>query len=101
MHPVVATGASPLDDSRITIGRLSKETGVNIETIRYYERIGLMAKPSRSQSGRRLYDVDATRRLGFVRRARELGFAIGQIRTLIAMSGGDGRCADVYALTVG
>ena len=82
------------------IGRLSKETGVNIETIRYYERIGLMAKPSRSGNGRRLYNTTSTRRLSFIRRARELGFAIQQIRTLIIMSSGKGRCGDVHALTL-
>ena len=82
------------------IGRLSGETGVNIETIRYYERIGLMAKPPRSDGGRRLYDGAASRRLGFIRRARELGFSIDEIRTLIGVSLGKGRCADVHALTV-
>ena len=81
------------------IGRLSAETGVNIETIRYYERIGLMAKPPRSNGGRRLYDAAASRQLGFIRRARELGFSIDEIRTLIVLSGGKGRCADVHALT--
>ncbi len=89
-----------MDIVSLTIGRLSKETGVNIETIRYYERIGLMPEPSRSESGRRIYDPAASPRLAFIRRARELGFAIGQIRTLIAMSSGKGRCADVYELTV-
>ena len=82
------------------IGHLSKETGVNIETIRYYERIGLMAKPSRSGNGRRLYHAPSARRLSFIRRARELGFSIEQIRTLIVMSSGKGRCGDVHALTV-
>lgn len=83
-----------------TIGRLSRETGVNIETIRYYERIGLLAKPPRSDGGRRLYDPTSSRRLGFIRRARELGFSIDEIRALIALSGGKGRCADVHTLTV-
>jgi len=89
-----------LSATDFTIGRLSGETGVNIETIRYYERIGLMAKPARSGGGRRLYDPAASRRLGFIRRARELGFSIDEIRTLIAVSLGKGRCADVHALTV-
>ena len=100
MHPVATTGARALDVVTFTIGRLSKEAGVNIETIRYYERIGLMPKPSRTESGRRLYNAAASRRLTFIRRSRELGFAIEQIRTLIAMSSGKGRCADVYELTV-
>lgn len=88
-------------DGDFTIGRLSSETGVNIETIRYYERIALLAKPPRSQGGRRLYDEAASRQLGFIRRARELGFSIDEIRTLLALSGGGkGRCADVHTLTI-
>ncbi|MGE0531797.1 MAG: helix-turn-helix domain-containing protein [Hyphomonadaceae bacterium] len=86
--------------NEFTIGRVSAETGVNIETIRYYERIGLMGKPQRSGGGRRLYDQSALRRLGFIRRARELGFSIDDIRALIVVSGENGRCADVHALTV-
>jgi MerR family mercuric resistance operon transcriptional regulator len=89
-----------LDTMSFTIGRMSSETGVNIETIRYYERIGLLAKPPRSDGGRRVYNDAAARRLGFIRRARELGFSIDEIRTLITLSGGAGRCADVHALTV-
>lgn len=89
-----------MDRNEFTIGRLSGQSGVNIETIRYYERIGLMAKPQRSGGGRRIYDASASRRLGFIRRARELGFSIDDIRALLVVSGGDGRCADVHALTV-
>ena len=87
-------------DLDFTIGRLSGATGVNIETIRYYERIGLTPRPPRSGGGRRLYDEAASRRLGFIRRARELGFSIDEIRALLALSGGNGKCADVHALTV-
>ncbi|OQW58908.1 MAG: transcriptional regulator [Proteobacteria bacterium HN_bin10] len=87
-------------DADLTIGRLSAEARVNIETIRYYERIGLMAKPPRSDAGRRLYDAAASRRLCFIRRARELGFSIEEIRALLGVSGGKGRCADVHALTI-
>ncbi|MDX2275588.1 MAG: helix-turn-helix domain-containing protein [Hyphomonadaceae bacterium] len=87
-------------DATFTIGRLSAETGVHIETIRYYERIGLMPKPMRSRAGRRLYGAPARNRLGFVRRARELGFSIAEIRALLALSESKGRCADVHALTM-
>jgi len=89
-----------LESVGFTIGRLSSDTSVNIETIRFYERIGLMAKPLRSRGGRRLYDQKAVHRLRFIRRARELGFPIEEIRTLIALSAGKSRCADVHALTV-
>jgi MerR family mercuric resistance operon transcriptional regulator len=89
-----------LDASDFTIGWLSQQTGVNIETVRYYERIGLLPKPPRSDGGRRLYDPAAARRLNFIRRSRELGFSIDEIRALLVLSGGNGRCADVHALTV-
>lgn len=60
----------------ITIGALSKRTSVNIETIRYYERIRLLPRSPRSQSGRRLYNAEDIRRLTFIHHARELGFDI-------------------------
>lgn len=67
----------------ITIGPLSKQTGCNIETIRYYERIGLLADPPRSSGGHRLYERDHSQRLTFVQRSRELGFTLDQIRQLL------------------
>ena len=83
-----------------TIGKLSARTGANIETIRYYERIGLVPKPTRTASGRRQYSQADAQRLGFVRRARELGFPIPEIRALLAMAAGAGGCADIHALTI-
>ncbi|MCA0248226.1 MAG: helix-turn-helix domain-containing protein [Proteobacteria bacterium] len=68
-----------------TIGELSKQTDVNIETIRYYERIKLVPAPSRTESGRRLYDDKDVRRLMFVRHARDLGFEIVVIKRLLAL----------------
>jgi MerR family mercuric resistance operon transcriptional regulator len=62
------------NERAIAIGELSRRTGANIETIRYYERIGMMPAPLRSQGGRRLYTEDQSRRLAFIRRARTLGF---------------------------
>jgi MerR family transcriptional regulator, mercuric resistance operon regulatory protein len=64
----------------------SRRTGVHIETIRYYEKIGMLPSPPRSQSGRRLYGPSQTRTLAFIRRARELGFAIDDIRALLALA---------------
>lgn len=67
------------------IGDLSRHAGVNIETIRYYERIGVLPVPARQENGRRSYtEVDA-RRLGFVRHARELGFDLAAVRALLAL----------------
>lgn len=69
------------------IGDLSRISGVNVETIRYYERIGLIAPPPRLPSGYRHYDDRAVRRLRFIRRGRELGFGIDEIRTLLQLAG--------------
>ena len=81
---------------RIAIGRLSKHTGTNIETIRYYERVGLLPAPARSPGGYRLYGTDHLKRLNFIRRARILGFSIGQIRTLLRLADERKRpCAEV------
>jgi MerR family mercuric resistance operon transcriptional regulator len=70
------------------IGKLSAETGVTIETIRYYERVGLFAAPPRTRGGLRVYDQHHARRLNFIRRSRELGFSLDDIRTLLNLAGG-------------
>lgn len=67
------------------IGDLSRQTGVNIETIRYYERIGVLPKPARQPNGRRTYSPADAERLGFIRHARELGFDLPSIRILLAL----------------
>lgn len=67
------------------IGDLSQETGVNIETIRYYERIGVLPKPARQSNGRRSYGEADAQRLGFIRHARDLGFDLASIRILLAL----------------
>ena len=81
-----------------TIGQLSRRTGVNIETIRYYERIGLL--PVALRQGRyRSYDEADVARLGFVRRSRELGFSIKEVRALLNLAvGGHGSCAEARDL---
>ena len=79
----------------LTIGRLSHLTGVNVETIRYYERISLMTKPPRSIGGHRHYEPEHVERLRFIRRARALGFGIGDIRSLLTLAGrGNDACAE-------
>jgi DNA-binding transcriptional MerR regulator len=70
----------------IIIGELSRRTGVVIETIRYYERTGLLPSPQRSESGRRLYDDKAVRRLTLVRQSRDLGLGVREISELLALS---------------
>ena len=80
----------------LTIGNLSELTGVNIETIRYYERTKVLTEPRRSGSGRRLYQAADVRTLAFLRRARELGFSLTEIRTLLRLGGpGKASCRDV------
>lgn len=71
---------------RFAIGVLSKRTGCNVETIRYYERAGLLPTPARSAGGYRLYGTDHLKRLAFVRRARALGFSIHEVRALLALA---------------
>jgi Hg(II)-responsive transcriptional regulator len=69
----------------LTIGRLAKEAGVNLETVRYYERQGLLPRPPRSASGYRLFPPQAARRLKFIRRCQGLGFSIREIRELLSL----------------
>lgn len=82
----------------IAIGELSRRTGCNIETIRYYERIGVLPTPLRR--GRyRTYDPEGVKRLSFVRRARELGFPIDGVRALLALAdGGSASCGNARDL---
>lgn len=83
------------------IGAISNETGVNIETIRYYERIGIMPKPDRTEGGNRQYNHDQLKRLSFIKRCRELGFKIEEIRALLKMvDGADFTCGEVHATTI-
>jgi len=71
---------------KYTIGTLSRESGVNLETIRYYEKTNLLNKPLRSDNGYRHYDESAIKRLRFIRRGRELGFGIAEIKTLLELA---------------
>ena len=82
-----------------TIGWVSKEAGVNAQTILYYERRGLLPVPSRSLSGYRLFSDETVRRVRFIKRAQELGFTLKQVIALLALQGEqDASCADVSAL---
>ena len=87
--------------SRLPIGQLSRQSGVNIETIRYYEKIGIMPAPGRSAGGYRLYAPDHLKRLSFVRRGRELGFSLEELRGLLRLVDGHTyTCGQVRALTL-
>ena len=84
----------------LPIGELSRRTGVNIETIRYYERVRMLPPPPRTGSGRRIYGPAETLALTFIRRARELGFTLEEIRALLALSSksGPAPCAEAREL---
>jgi len=74
---------------------------VNIETIRFYERIGIVPKPPRTQGGHRVYGRDHLKRLSFVRRSRELGFTLDEVRGLLELvDGGRYTCAEVKTITL-
>jgi len=82
-----------------TIGKASEQSGVNIETIRYYEREGIVPKPGRSAGGRRLYSSEEIAKLRFVRRCRDLGFPISIIQTFLSLTmQSDRSCGEVKAI---
>ena len=82
-----------------TIGKASEQSGVNIETIRYHEREGIVPKAGRSAGGRRLYSTDEIATLRFVRRCRDLGFPISIIQTFLSLTAQDDRsCGEVKSL---
>ncbi len=83
---------------RLTISRAAKKAGVNLETIRYYEREGVLPEAPRTDSGYRLFSEEAVERLRFVKRAQELGFSVKEIKELLALRVKPGvSCADVRA----
>ena len=84
---------------QLTIGRLAKATGTKVETVRWYEKVGLIDPPGRTEANYRVYAAGDLARLSFIRRARNLGFSLDQIRSLIEMSDDRDRdCASVDAL---
>jgi len=85
-----------------TIGWVAKETGVNAQTVLYYERRGLLPAPSRSFNGYRLFNDESVRRIRFIKRAKELGFSLKQITALLVLQGEqDASCAEVSAMAAG
>jgi len=74
--------------SGMTIGRLAKLAGLNVETIRYYQRRGLLEEPRKPLGGHRRYPHGAVRQLAFIRRAQQLGFSLEEVKTLLKLGGG-------------
>ncbi len=81
-----------------TIGDLSRLTGVHVETIRYYERRRLMPRTPRTAGGRRSFGPEGVQTLAFIKRSRELGFCLEDIRALLSFRGSERRCLDVKAI---
>ncbi|MDP6437304.1 MAG: MerR family transcriptional regulator [Gammaproteobacteria bacterium] len=90
---------TPANPSRLTIGRLSRQAGVGIDTVRFYERRGLLPSPARSASGYRLYGEDTIARIRFIRRAKGLGFTLDEIETLLRLQDQGGKKSAVRKLT--
>lgn len=83
----------------IAIGEASRQSGVGIETIRYYEREGIVPRPARAANNRRLYSPDEVGRLRYLKRCRELGFSLASAKTLLDLSESrDADCHSVKAL---
>ena len=70
----------------VTIGSMARQAGCKVQTIRYYEQIGLMPSPARTAGNQRLYDVEHLRRLKFIRHSRQLGFSLDQTKMLLKLS---------------
>jgi len=83
-------------DSGLAIGRLAAAAGVNVETIRYYQRIGLIDKPSKPAQGYRTYPADTVARIRFIKRAQELGFSLDEITNLLSLNDRD--CDEARAI---
>ena len=82
-----------------SIGEAARKSGVPVETIRYYERAGIVPGPPRSESGRRVYDAAGIARLRMIKRCRDLGFPLAGARALLALSeNSDAPCADVKVI---
>ena len=84
----------------MTIGQMARSAGASVETIRFYEREGLLEHPARSASGYRNYPPEAVARLRMIRQAKELGFSLNEIKELLALRVAPGKsCSDVRART--
>lgn len=85
----------------LMIGKLAREVGVTPDTVRYYEKEGLLAPARKSDAGYRLYDEDAARRLRFIRQAQQCGFTLLEIRELLTLKNSDAACCkDVKSVAI-
>lgn len=104
IQPVVTTGSRVgMETAKkpFSVGQMAEQTGCKVETVRYYEKEGLMPQPPRTEGGHRQYDRNHLKRLYFIRRSRELGFSIEQVRELLQyVDEPDHSCGEVRAMTV-
>lgn len=87
----------PLSKTGITVGQLAQTAGVNVETIRYYQRIGLLPLPERDYGRIRHYSADDLKRVRFIKRAQALGFSLEEVALLLGLSDGE-HCAETRVL---
>jgi len=87
-----------MNEKPLLIGGLAKLSGVRPDTIRFYERSGLLPKPSRTASGYRIYDDAALKRVRFIRKAQSLGFSLDEIRRIMSLRGSGETCRRVVAM---
>lgn len=86
-----------MQDRGMTVGALAARAGVNVETVRYYQRRGLLARPERAAAGVRRYGEDSLQRILFIKRAQRLGFTLDEVRALLVLNDGTG-CAQARAI---
>lgn len=101
--PCYGVHTAAMESSRVhlTIGQAAKHAGVGVETIRFYERQGLIGRPERRPSGYRQYQSEVVRRIRFIQRAKELGFSLREVAELLSLRVAGGRtCADVRSLAL-
>ena len=90
-----------MDNNKIGIGQLAKRGQCRVETVHYYEKIGLMPDPPRTEGGHRIYALEHLKRLSFIRRSRDLGFSIVQIRELLSLIDEPNHyCGEVKAMAI-
>jgi len=101
MSTPTARRAALQERSLIPIGQLAREAGCKVQTVRWYEEVGLLPSPARTEGGHRLYGRAHRERLAFIRHAREFGFGLDAIRRLLDLASHPERpCADAHALAV-
>ena len=84
-------------ETGITVGALARAAEVNVETVRYYQRIGLLSMPTRASGGIRRYFADDLKRIRFIKRAQKLGFSLDEVALLLGLSDGK-HCAETRSL---